>query len=151
MQKLGGFGSNFDANTQLATHNMKLRPEWIAEGAFTYQSGLIAAKELLTMKVPSAIFAANDEMAFGVMKVASELGLAIPDDLSVVGFDGTPYSSFVNPSLSSIIRNTGKMAQIGTYKLLAMINGDKNAAEEYEIMVSPRFLPRESTGPAPGS
>jgi len=88
-------------------------------------------------------------MAFGVMHVAHEMGLKIPDDLSLVGFDGTSFSSFVIPALSTIRRQTDEMAQLGTKKLLALIDEGPDAARDFETMVSPRFVPRKSTGPAP--
>lgn len=134
----------------LANFGLDLPPEMVAEGAFTYESGVNAARDLLSReRRPTAIFAANDEMAFGVMNVANEMGLKIPDDLSLVGFDGTPFSTFVIPSLSTIIRKTGDMARLGTRKLIALIEQGPDAARDFETMVSPRFLPRDSTGPAP--
>lgn len=134
----------------LASYGLELPEEMIVEGAFTYDSGVSAAKILLSREQrPTAIFAANDEMAFGVMNVANEMGLKIPGDLSVVGFDGTPFSIFVIPSLSTIIRQSGEMSRLGTMKLLALINEGKSAAASIETLVSPRFVPRESTGPAP--
>lgn len=134
----------------LKTHGLTLSRSFTAEGAFTYDSGVKAAKKLLSRKNrPTAIFAANDEMAFGVMNVADAMGIKIPQDLSLVGFDGTPFSTFVIPSLSTIIRQTDQMARLGTQKLLALINDGRDAARTFETMVSPRFVPRESTGPAP--
>lgn len=136
--------------TVLKDHGLDLPPERVAEGAFTYNSGVRAAKELLSREDrPTAIFAANDEMAFGVMNVANEMGLKIPDDLSLVGFDGTPFSTFVIPSLSTIIRKTDEMAKLGTQKLIALIEKGPDAARDFETMVSPRFVPGGSTGPAP--
>lgn len=136
----------------LARYDLVLSPERIVEGAFTYESGVKAARKLLSWKRrPTAIFAANDEMAFGVMKVAAEMGLKIPDDLSLVGFDGTSFSSFVIPALSTIRRQTDEMARLGTQKLLALIDQGPDAARGFETMVSPYFVPRESTGPAPSS
>lgn len=135
----------------LASHGLELRPEMIAQGEFDFDSGINAARQLLLREHrPTAIFAANDEMAFGVINVAAELGLRIPEDLSVVGFDGTPFSTFVVPSLSTIIRQTDEMARLGTEKLLAQIKGGAEAASAFDTMVSPRFVPRDSTGPAPG-
>lgn len=135
----------------LASHGLDLPEEMVAEGAFTYDSGIKAARKLLSTKGrPTAIFAANDEMAFGVMNVANEMGIRIPDDLSLIGFDGTSFSTFVIPSLSTIIRQTDEMARLGTQKLLALINDGPDVAGEFETMVSPRFVPRGSTGPAPG-
>jgi LacI family transcriptional regulator len=136
----------------LASHGLEILPEMAMEGAYTFDSGVRAANELLSLKRrPTAIFSSNDEMAFGVIKVANKLGLKIPDDLSLVSFDGTPFSNFAVPSLSTIIRQTGAMAQLATQKMLAQISEDTDAARGFETMVSPRFEPRESTGPAPGT
>jgi len=136
----------------LASHDIDLLPETVFEGAYTFDSGVRAANELLSRdRRPTAIFAANDEMAFGVIKVAHQLGLIIPDDLSLVGFDGTPFSTFVVPSLSTIIRQTDAMAQLATQKMLAQIYEGTDDTRIFETMVSPRFTPRESTGPAPGT
>jgi len=134
----------------LARYDLGLPREMIVEGAFTYESGVEAARKLLSReRRPTAIFAANDEMAFGVMHVAHEMGLKIPDDLSLVGFDGTPFSSFVIPALSTIRRQTDEMSRLGTQKLLALIDEGPDAARGFETMVSPQFVPRESTGPVP--
>jgi LacI family transcriptional regulator len=136
----------------LQRHGLVLRDEYIVEGAFTYESGLRAAQEMLTKaERPTAIFAANDEMAFGVMNVADALGISIPEDLSLVGFDGTKFATFVIPSLSTIRRPSHEMASLGARKLLAYINQGVDAARQFESMVSPQFVPRESTGPASGA
>ena len=134
----------------LARHDLTLPDSMIAEGAFTYESGIRAGKKLLSQKPrPTAIFAANDEMAFAVMHVADEMGLKIPQDLSLVGFDGTPFSSFVIPTLSTIRRQTDEMSRLGTQKLLSLIDEGPDAARAFETMVSPQFVPRQSTGPVP--
>jgi LacI family transcriptional regulator len=134
----------------LADHGLKLPRSMIEEGAFTYESGVKAAEKLLShSERPTAIFTANDEMAFGVMNVANHMGLKIPEDLSVVGFDGTSFSSFVIPALSTIRRQSNLMSQLGTQKLIALIDEGPDAARSFETMVSPQFVPRESTGPAP--
>ena len=136
----------------LRSHGLELREALVVEGAFTYESGVRAAQQLLTKEHrPTAIFAANDEMAFGVMNVADALGIRVPEDLSVVGFDGTRFATFVIPSLSTIHRPSREMASLGASKLLAFINDGVDAARQFESMVSPKFVPRESTGPAPGS
>jgi LacI family transcriptional regulator len=136
----------------LRSHGLELRDEFVAEGAFTYESGVRAAQQLLTKEHrPTAIFAANDEMAFGVMNVADAIGIRVPEDLSVVGFDGTRFATFVIPSLSTIHRPSLEMASLGASKLLAFINDGVDAASQFESMVSPQFVPRESTGPAPGT
>ena len=134
----------------LARYDLVLPRKMIAEGAFTYESGMKAGKKLLSRESrPTAIFAANDEMAFGVMHAADEMGLKIPNDLSLVGFDGTAFSSFVIPPLSTIRRQTDEMSRLGTQKLLALIDSGPDAARGFETMVSPQFMPRGSTGPVP--
>lgn len=134
----------------LKQFGFRLPRSLIVEGAFTYESGVAAAEKLLSRKDrPTAIFAGNDEMAFGVMNVADRMGIEVPDDLSVVGFDGTAFATFVIPSLSTIRRPANQMSQLGAEKLLARINRGRDAARAYETMVSPQFVPRESTGPAP--
>ena len=136
----------------LKQHGLKLPRTMVTEGAFTFESGVKAAERLLSRKKrPTAVFAANDEMAFGVMNVAHRMGLRIPEDLSLVGFDGTPFSSFVIPSLSTIRRQTREMAQLGTQKLIARVNEGLDASRAFETMVSPQFVPRGSTGPVPAS
>ena len=134
----------------LASHGLELPREKIVEGTFSHKSGVKAAEKLLTQEHrPTAIFAANDEMAFGVMNVAYHMGLRIPDDLSLVGFDGTSFSTFVVPPLTTIIRQTDEMSRLGTQKLLAQIETGPEDARSFETMVSTRFIPRESTGPVP--
>lgn len=132
----------------LKGHGLELKPGMLVQGAFTYESGLEAAEELLSHEHrPTAIFAANDEMAFAVMNVAHKQGIKVPGDLSVVGFDGTRFSDFVIPSLSTVTRQTGEMARLATLKVLAQIESGTNEACQLETLVSPSFLPRGSTGP----
>lgn len=159
MAFISGPGSNASSQKRqemfvraLADHGLELSPEMIVEGTFSYDSGVKAAEELLSREQrPTAIFAANDEMAFGVMNVAYHMGLKIPDDLSLVGFDGTSFSTFVVPPLTTIVRQTDEMSRLGTQKLLAQIEQGRGDASDLETMVSTRFIPRESTGPAPGN
>jgi LacI family transcriptional regulator len=75
----------------------------VVEGDFTFASGVTGAEALLKRRrPPTAIFAANDDMACGVMRTAYERGLAIPDDLSVCGFDDTPVSQLISPGLTTV-------------------------------------------------
>lgn len=79
------------------------RSRWMRQGYYTYRSGLTAAAELLAQKSrPTAIFAANDDMAAGALAAAHQLKLDVPRDLSIVGFDDTPLASTIWPSLTTI-------------------------------------------------
>ena len=90
------------------------RPELVAEGLFTYRSGLDAAERLLDIaEPPSAIFAANDDMAAAAVAVAHRHGLDVPGDITVCGFDDTPLATTIWPELTTIhqpIRDMSKAA-----------------------------------------
>lgn len=82
---------------------LKLDPALVVEGQFTFDSGYQAARILLMQPSrPTAIFAANDEMALGAVAAARELGITLPDDLSVAGFDDIPAASTNWPSLTTV-------------------------------------------------
>ena len=93
---------------------LKPQSAHVKEGQFDFASGEVAGEALLGLKGrPTAIFASNDDMAAGVMHVAHRMGLDIPRDLAVVGFDDTPLSRQIWPSLTTIrqpIRMIGERA-----------------------------------------
>jgi LacI family transcriptional regulator len=83
--------------------NLKVLPEWVAPGLFTYRSGLTAAEMLLKRPGrPTAIFASNDDMAAAAIAVAHGLKLQVPEALTVCGFDDTPVASTIWPELTTI-------------------------------------------------
>ncbi len=86
----------------LASRGMKLAPAYVYEGGYTFESGVAGAQKLLSLEPrPTAIFAANDQMAAGVYKVAQRMQLAIPEQLSVVGYDDSPLATHLSPALTS--------------------------------------------------
>jgi LacI family transcriptional regulator len=94
----------------------------VVEGEFTFESGVRAGHCLLDLSQrPTAIFAANDDMAAGVLRVATERGLSIPRDLSVCGFDDTPISRHVYPALTTVRQPTRDMGRLATLELLKAI------------------------------
>ncbi len=79
-----------------------MTPVCVCHGQFTYESAYATAKAILARGSPDAIMAANDLMAVGVMRAAAELGLIVPDDLGVAGFDHVPWAAFVRPQLTTV-------------------------------------------------
>jgi len=98
---------------------------------------------------PTAIFASNDDMAAGVMMVAHDMGLKIPGDLSVAGFDDIPLASFLWPSLTTIGQPIEAMARRATELLLMQLRD--NHDEPLDKTIDSTLVVRDSTGPAPSS
>ncbi len=104
----------------LAQNRCRFDKTLVREGKLTPESGYAEAKKLLSGKeVPTAIFAGNDQMAFGVIHAAMEFGLKVPDDLAVVGFDDIPLSSFFVPPLTTV--EIPKFS-LGTSSMRALMN-----------------------------
>ncbi len=96
--------------------------ELIASGDYTTETGVSGARQLLGLaNPPSAIFASNDQMAMGVYQVADEMGLRIPDDLSVVGFDNITESKYMG--LTTVDQFISEMGYVATQMLIKLING----------------------------
>ena len=100
-------------------HGLPLDERWISEGMFLCEGGYRAGLELLGLKDrPTAIFCANDDSALGLVRAAWECGLRVPQDLSVVGFDNSPVSSAVSPSITTIGQ---PLEQIGAAAMAAVV------------------------------
>jgi LacI family transcriptional regulator len=95
----------------LAEQGIGLRPERVVQGWFSFASGLEAAQQLLAAPDrPSAIFASNDDMALGVIAAAGRVGIRVPQELSVAGFDDTPGAQIVWPQLTTVRQPIEAMA-----------------------------------------
>ena len=112
----------------LGEKGAKLDPSLIVEGAYTRQSGEEAGARLLAAG-PTAIFASNDAMAAGLADAARKKGLALPRDLSIVGFDDDPIAKTMHPPLSSIRQPLEEMGAKACEMLVAAMGnkGSRNA------------------------
>jgi LacI family transcriptional regulator len=120
----------------LSKAGIALPRSMIADGNYTFESGLTAAERLLDlMPRPTAIFASNDEMAAGVMHAARQRGLDIPKDLSIVGFDDTPVAAHVWPPLTTVRWPIASMARSAALKLTAGLDGEQ-IVEEPSLFLS---------------
>lgn len=119
-----------------------------AVGDWTEATGRRVASELLRLSNrPTAIFAANDLSAVGVLAAADELGLHVPDDVSVVGYDNTVFARLWRLSLTSIDGHIAEVGQVAGRTLTGRIDGDKGTAGTR--LLSPALITRSSTGPPP--
>ena len=128
----------------LEKHGCKPARDMIARGAYTFESGIECTHTLLSNTTPpTAIFASNDEMAVGVITAAQDMGLNVPGDLSVAGFDDSILASRILPKLTTIRRPVKQMARLATSKLIATIDGREKEAQEGIILV-PSLVTRNS-------
>jgi LacI family transcriptional regulator len=132
----------------LQTCGVKLDKALVAQGYNSYSSGVLCARKLLNVsqaRRPTAIFASNDEMAAGVLAVVHSLGLGVPDDISVVGFDDAPLASQVWPALSTIRQPIAEMAAQAADLLLRALAGDP--PDQVRRVIPSVLTFRLSTGP----
>jgi DNA-binding LacI/PurR family transcriptional regulator len=133
----------------LQDHNLHTDQKLIVPGGYRFEDGRRAAKELFGLQdPPTAIFAYNDLMAIGAMRAAKDIGLQIPQELSLVGFDDIPGAAYAFPPLTSVRQPKFEMGRCSAELLIEMING-RVTREETQITMGIELILRESTGPAP--
>jgi len=132
----------------LTQANLPLNPDLVQLGDYSKPTGFLCAQQLLSLpKPPTAIFAANDQSAFGVLEAAREMGLRLPDDLSVVGFDNTTESAYVTPPLTTVDQAIDEMGYLATQLLVQWILEGELETRVYTT--STRLVVRESCTPRP--
>ena len=130
----------------LAANGLAYNTDLLQGGDFQYAGGYLAAKQLLTApNRPTAIFACNDLMAVGCISAARELGLSVPEDLSVVGFDDVKLASFTNPPLTTIAQPTYKIGTLAIEMLLDRLQ--KGDALPRLERLDTKLVIRHSTAP----
>ncbi|HEX9389125.1 MAG TPA: LacI family DNA-binding transcriptional regulator [Anaerolineales bacterium] len=104
----------------------------IASGDYTTETGAKCAHELLSREdPPSAIFASNDQAAMGIFQVAQEMGIRIPEDLSVIGFDNIMESKYMR--LTTVDQFISEMGFVATQMLIKLINGEPLDSQTYKM------------------
>jgi LacI family transcriptional regulator len=117
-------------------------------GAYDPEISAASAHALLTgPDRPTAVFAANDISAIATVSAARELGLAVPDDLSVVGFDNVPESALCSPPLTTVDQPIREMGHRAIRMLIALINGDD--VERTHVTLDTGLVVRRSTRALP--
>jgi LacI family transcriptional regulator len=136
--RLAGYSS------ALRQAEIELDETLITHSAFTYDAGRRAAHDLLDRSDrPTAIFAASDEIALGIMEEARRRSIRIPQDLSIVGFDDTFLASRSAPPLTTVAQPLLEMGRVATRSLAQMINNDVVGTRHIELAT--RLVVRDST------
>ena len=130
----------------LAEAGLPADPALIADGLFTYRSGLDAAEALLDgSEPPTAIFAANDDMAAATVAVAHRRGLDVPGDLTVCGFDDTTLATAIWPELTTIHQPIADMSRRAVELLVSAIRqGKGDPGEERHQLLDYTLIRRQS-------
>ncbi|WP_334183725.1 LacI family DNA-binding transcriptional regulator [Novosphingobium sp.] len=121
----------------------------VMRGDFTSRSGMELGEHLLALSDrPTAVFAANDDMALGVLITAMKLGIAVPENLSVCGFDDAPSSRAAWPQLTTVRQPKAEMATAAVDILVDPEFRRKAGGEGSHLMLPHEMVVRGSTGPA---
>lgn len=132
----------------LQQSGLKYSERLVVSGDNSFSAGEACAEQLLNRKQPpTAIFAANDDMAAGVLRKANRLGVAVPEQLSVAGFDDIALARQVDPALTTIRQPLVRMAEQAAAILTS--NNTEDASNARHGCVPATIKIRESTGPAP--
>jgi LacI family transcriptional regulator len=132
----------------LQAAGLPVDPELIVTCGTTVEDGYQAALRLLKLPMrPTALLAINDLLAIGALRAAGDLGLNVPADLSLVGYDDIPMTSYLVPRLTTSSKDMAKVGR-GAVKLLLTRIQDPDRPQQ-RIEVQAQFIVRESTGPAP--
>jgi LacI family transcriptional regulator len=131
----------------LGNAEIRLPRSLIAEGNYTFESGIAAANRLLDLSPrPTAIFASNDEMAAGVVHAARQRGISVPEDLSVIGFDDTAIAAHIWPPLTTVRWPIISMARSAAMKLVGDVVAPDRPAELASMFLS-TLVHRASVAP----
>jgi DNA-binding LacI/PurR family transcriptional regulator len=132
----------------LAEHEVTLGPERVRIAPATFEGGesafLRAWEDGLR---PTGVLSMSDAAAAGVLQAARHLGLAVPTDLSVVGFDDLPLTRFTDPPLTTVHQPVRRKGEDAARMLLASINGESGRGGEHRVLET-RLVVRQSTGRA---
>jgi LacI family transcriptional regulator len=129
----------------LKDHGIPFRSEYLCQGELNLSGGYLAAKEVLKNKKITAIFCGNDEMAVGAYQAIHEVGKRIPDDVSVIGFDGLEISEYLVPSLTTVYQPS---FDIGYHAAEFLVDAIAHPSRRIPNKVFDAvFIPRKSTKP----
>ena len=128
----------------MRTRGGTLDPRLIREGTHTAEGGEKAMKDLLKLpRIPTAVVCSNDWTAIGALHAVHAAGLRVPEDLSIVGFDDIPMSSYITPSLTTVRMSARDIGGTACQALFRLIDEEHVEGEIYQIPT--RLVLREST------
>jgi LacI family transcriptional regulator len=138
----------------LRSRGIDPRPEYVVRSEFRFQEGVQAADSLLRRKQRiTAIFAENDTLAASVLAAAHSRGIAVPEALSVVGYDDSPVAEQVWPPLTTVRQDAGAMTERAVEVLSQNVRAwraDQSIVTAQDVLLPYEIVRRSSIGKAPG-
>lgn len=119
----------------------------VLAGDWSARSGYVAGQALARQAGVSAVFAANDQMALGLLRALQEHGIRVPDDISVVGFDDIPEAEFLLPPLTTVRQDFDEVGRRSMALLLDLLETGDRSAVTLPAAVPPTLVLRQSTAP----
>lgn len=121
-------------------------PADVRPGGLTEREGAAAATRMLDeADVPTAVFAFNDRCALGVMDVLIRAGVAVPQRVSVLGFDDSPLAGLAHVDLTTVRQDSARLAQAATQRLVERLEAPSASADAVDVVCEPTLVPRSST------
>ncbi|MDE2149225.1 MAG: LacI family DNA-binding transcriptional regulator [Gammaproteobacteria bacterium] len=136
----------------LRQSGIAITDELVVQGMFSFESGLECGERLLCLTTrPTAVFASNDDMAAGILHLAHQRGIRVPEELSIVGYDDTPLSRVVWPSLTTLRQPIQEMARAAVEQLVAILRPNHAGLKAHAPHETLRYelVVRQSACPPP--
>jgi LacI family transcriptional regulator len=134
--------------TAMRQAGLEANPDLLVSTGHGYEDGRKAMAQLLGAESkPTAVVACADILAIGAIRAVRDLGLCVPEDVSVVGFDDIPPSAFLHPTLTTVAMPKWEMGQRATDVLMTRIQGGAIGQPAHRVILPTTLIVRESTGP----
>jgi LacI family repressor for deo operon, udp, cdd, tsx, nupC, and nupG len=131
----------------LERHNLPFRPELVYQGDLRFESGIRALEYFLTLaEWPSAIFSANDQMAFGVLTKANSLNISIPKDISLIGFDDIPMHGLYPTKLTTVRQDIDQLCTSAFQIMMSKLNRRPPHGEQQHVVIPTTLTIGETCG-----
>jgi LacI family transcriptional regulator len=130
----------------LSDYGIRFSKDMLHVAGTTLEHGYNAMQIVLDSKIDvDAVFAFNDVIAYGCLRVFHERGIRVPDDIAIIGYDDANMNMVVNPTLTSVRQPTGEMGSRAAELLIDILNADRSSREPEVILFDPELKAREST------
>src|SRR5699024_5847107 len=128
----------------LEKHEIDINEDYIVDSGYSYDAGIKGIEQLMKLaEKPTAVFTASDELALGAIHGAQDLGIKLPDELEVIGFNNTRLAKMVRPTLTTVVQPIYDIGAVGMRLLTKYMN--KEEVEEEKVILPHRIIKRNST------